>query len=51
MDKNKRNLRYISNYSTCEMESYESYLGLSIHIRIAMVTECGTVGWFLGKHS
>ena len=41
VDKNKQNLRHISNHSTCEMEGYESHLGLSIHIRTAMVTECG----------
>jgi hypothetical protein len=41
VDKSKQNLRHISNHSTCEMEGHESHLGLSIHIRTAMVTECG----------
>jgi hypothetical protein len=41
MDKNKQNLGHVSNHSTCEIESYESHLGLSIHIRTATVTECG----------
>jgi hypothetical protein len=49
MDKNKQNLRHISNHSTCEMESYKSPLGLSIHIRTAMVTECGLWDGYQGN--